>query len=229
MEREHREEYEERRRRRHRRRGRKERILHTRVSDALADDIRRMADDLRVPASNLVRNVLEEVFTVVESVTDDVGGLFDDLLDEAEAVRDRIRGQRRRRDAAAPDRESGGSNRDRAFWHAAYREVDDAEVRANPPRSAARPNGPPPPPVDWHVVEQGRSVGPFRPDELAAAVRAGRVVRETPVWCAGMSDWCPAGQVAALESLFRPPPPPPPPAAPDEAAPGSAQPGGESS
>ena len=73
--------------------GRKERVLHTRISEQLSEDIRRFAEDLRVPASNLVRNVLEEVFTVVDSVTDDVGGLFDHLLEEVEGVRDRVRNQ----------------------------------------------------------------------------------------------------------------------------------------
>jgi hypothetical protein len=62
--------------------------------------------------------------------------------------------------------------------------------------------------VDWHVAEDGRSVGPFRADELAAAIREGRVQADTPIWCAGMSDWLPAGRVAAVESLFQPPPPP---------------------
>ena len=42
----------------------------------LASDIRQMAEDLRVPVSNLVRNVLEEAFSVVESVSDDVGDLL---------------------------------------------------------------------------------------------------------------------------------------------------------
>jgi len=73
------------------RRARKGRVLHTRVSEQLSDDIRRLADDLRVPASNLVRNVLEEVFTVVESMSDDVGVLVDDVVEEAEAARERIR------------------------------------------------------------------------------------------------------------------------------------------
>jgi hypothetical protein len=41
------------------RRERKERVLHTRISQQLAEDIGRMAEDLRVPVSNLVRNVLE--------------------------------------------------------------------------------------------------------------------------------------------------------------------------
>jgi len=76
------------------RRERKERVLHTRISRQLADDIGRMAEDLRVPVSNLVRNVLEEVFTVVESVTDNVGELIEDVMDEA--------GRVRRRAAATP-------------------------------------------------------------------------------------------------------------------------------
>jgi hypothetical protein len=87
-----------RRQSRHRGHGeRKERVLHTRISEQLAEDIRLFADDLRVPASNLVRNVLEEVFTMVDNVSEDVGGLMDDLIDEAEGVRDRVRRQARAR------------------------------------------------------------------------------------------------------------------------------------
>lgn len=107
--------------------------MHTRVSEQLSEDIRRFAEDLRVPASNLVRNVLEEVFAVVDGVSEDMGGLFDDLLSEAEGVRDRIRpdaragrrarrGRRRsgagafdveeelRRDEAREAREAGASD-----------------------------------------------------------------------------------------------------------------------
>ena len=73
---------------------RKERVLHTRISEPLAEDIRRMAEDLRVPVSNLVRNVLEEAFSVVEAVTDNVGDLIEDVVDEAERTRGRIRSRR---------------------------------------------------------------------------------------------------------------------------------------
>ncbi len=87
-----------RRRRSHRHRSgerggrshRKERVLHTRISEQLSEDIRHLADDLRVPVSNLVRNVLEEVFTTVEAVSGDVGSFFDEVIDEAEAVRERM-------------------------------------------------------------------------------------------------------------------------------------------
>ena len=78
-------------------RRRKERILHTRISEDLAEDLRRVAEDLRVPVSNLVRNVLEEAFSVVETVTGNVGDLIEEVMDEAEAVRERIRGRQRRR------------------------------------------------------------------------------------------------------------------------------------
>lgn len=54
-----------------------------------------MAEDLRVPVSNLVRNVLEEAFSVVEAVSENVGDLIDDVVDEAERTRDRIRHRRR--------------------------------------------------------------------------------------------------------------------------------------
>lgn len=101
---------------------RKERVLHTRISEKLAEDIYRVAEDLRVPVSNLVRNVLEDAFSMVESVTDNVGDLIENVLDEAERARDRLRRQVERnrgpqarrgqqpnvKAAAGADREPGG-------------------------------------------------------------------------------------------------------------------------
>lgn len=114
------------RRRSSRHRARKERVLHTRVSEQLSDDIRRFAEDLRVPASNLVRNVLEEVFTVVDNVTDDVGDLFDDLIDEAEGVRERVRKQ-----ADSHQRRSRSRGRSRrGSWRSAFDGADEADVEA---------------------------------------------------------------------------------------------------
>jgi hypothetical protein len=78
------------------RRPRKERVLHTRITEQLAGDIRALAEDLRVPVSNLVRNVLEEAFSVVEEVSGDVGTLLDDVFDEAEQVATRFRHHRER-------------------------------------------------------------------------------------------------------------------------------------
>jgi hypothetical protein len=78
------------------RRRRKERVLHTRVSEKLSDDIRRAAEDLRVPVSNLVRNVLEEAFGAVERVSDEVGEFLEDFLGDTEGARRDIRRLRHR-------------------------------------------------------------------------------------------------------------------------------------
>jgi hypothetical protein len=99
--REHREEHRGERRDRQ---ARKEKVLHTRISEDLAEDIRRMADDLRVPVSNIVRNVLEDAFSVVEVVTDNVGELIEDVLGEADAARDRLRTRHQRRARTSPRR-----------------------------------------------------------------------------------------------------------------------------
>ena len=113
------------RRRRHsHHRARNERVLHTRISEQLSQDIRDFADNLRVPASNLVRNVLEEVFTVVDSVSDDVGDLFDDLIEEAEAVRERVRNQA----TSNQRRRNRGSRRRRSH----FRGEGDVDRNADP-------------------------------------------------------------------------------------------------
>ncbi len=154
-----------RRRRRHRRHGRhhgrKERILHTRISEQLAEDIRAIAEDLRVPVSNLVRNVLEEAFSAAERVTDDVGDLVDEVMGEAERASRRFHEYRERggeREEAFRERMEKASeqvgraaerfsevvermaqrSRERAAeraadpaWDAARREADEAEREAD--------------------------------------------------------------------------------------------------
>jgi hypothetical protein len=122
-------------RRRHRHGERKERVLHTRVSEQLSQDIRQLAEDLRVPASNLVRNVLEEVFTVVENVSDDVGDLFEDLVVEAEGARDRLRAsgrtgrrrsaRRRSRRSSDGDVERELARDERSEWGGGFRGTED--------------------------------------------------------------------------------------------------------
>jgi len=120
-------------------RARKQRVLHTRISDELAADIRQFADDLRVPASNLVRNVLEEVFSVVDSVSDDVGGLFDDLIEEADGVRARVREQaasRRRRSGRRGQSRSADADAD---FEDELRRDEAAEASDSDSRSSAEP------------------------------------------------------------------------------------------
>ncbi len=108
-------------------RPRKERVLHTRISEQLAEDLRRIADDLRVPVSNLVRNALEEAFSVVETVTDNVGDLVDEVVEEAERARERVR-------ARWPQR---------PHWQARRRHGPQARQRPEPEPEAADAGGRP--------------------------------------------------------------------------------------
>lgn len=107
--------------------------MHTRVSEQLSEDIRRFAEDLRVPASNLVRNVLEEVFTVVDDVAEnlssslggDVSELFDDVLAEAEGLRERVRNQAESARGRARRRSGSGRRRGRHADRARDADVEE--------------------------------------------------------------------------------------------------------
>jgi membrane protease subunit (stomatin/prohibitin family) len=83
-----------------------------------------------------------------------------------------------------------------------------------PPSGAPAPvTAAPPPPIPtvmWHVAENGNAVGPFSAAQLAQAVAAGRVARETLVWSTGMESWVAAGEVEALSAIFAHMPPPVP-------------------
>jgi hypothetical protein len=78
---------------------------------------------------------------------------------------------------------------------------------------AAGPGMAPPPlaPPMWHIAVDGQSQGPFTVQQLAQAIAGGRVTTSTPVWCAGMESWTPAGQVPQLGPAFVPHAAPPPP------------------
>ncbi len=44
----------------------KERVIHTRVPAVLEEELKRFADNLRVPVSNLIRTILEDALAVAE-------------------------------------------------------------------------------------------------------------------------------------------------------------------
>jgi hypothetical protein len=48
---------------------RKERVLHARIPAALEEQIKRLAEALRVPVSNVVRNMLEDAIEVTRRVS----------------------------------------------------------------------------------------------------------------------------------------------------------------
>jgi hypothetical protein len=75
---------------------RNSRVLHTRIPESLEDVIKSRARRLRIPVSNLVRNVLEQTFRLVEDVVDDGLQIADTARRGAERVREatqRVRGQ----------------------------------------------------------------------------------------------------------------------------------------
>jgi hypothetical protein len=169
-------------------RERKERVLHTRISEQLAEDIRAIADDLRVPVSNLVRNVLEEAFSAVERVTGDVSTLLDDVLEEAEVASERYRRYRDRVRERA---------RSRAQERAAAEEVAESET---PPAYAA---GPAP-----AYADPLASVVAWQPVVLAAArrcARTGRELRPGEKAYLGLGDTGPLGVYIAADALDTPP------------------------
>ena len=47
-------------------RPKKERVIHTRVPAVLEEELKRFADDLRVPVSNLIRTILEDALTAAD-------------------------------------------------------------------------------------------------------------------------------------------------------------------
>ena len=50
----------------------KERVLHTRVPAVLEKELKRFAENLRVPVSNLVRTILEDALEVADVATENV-------------------------------------------------------------------------------------------------------------------------------------------------------------
>jgi hypothetical protein len=49
-----------------RERAKKERVIHTRVPALLEEELKRFADDLRVPVSNLIRTILEDALAAAD-------------------------------------------------------------------------------------------------------------------------------------------------------------------
>jgi hypothetical protein len=48
------------------RRPKKERVIHTRVPALLEEELKRFAEDMRVPVSNLIRTILEDALAAAD-------------------------------------------------------------------------------------------------------------------------------------------------------------------
>ena len=69
----------------------KERVLHTRVPAVLESELKRFADNLRVPVSNLVRTILEDALEVADVATENVEGRLKKAASQLEKERQRLR------------------------------------------------------------------------------------------------------------------------------------------
>jgi len=71
---------------------RKERVLHTRVPAVLEEELKRLAEALRLPVSNLVRTILEDALSAVDVVGRRADRELRGVAERLAAERDRLRG-----------------------------------------------------------------------------------------------------------------------------------------
>lgn len=69
----------------------KERVLHTRVPAVLEAELKRFAQNLRVPVSNLVRTILEDALEVADAAGDRVEERLRNAATQLQAERERLR------------------------------------------------------------------------------------------------------------------------------------------
>ena len=71
----------------------KERVLHTRVPAVLEAELKRFAQNLRVPVSNLVRTILEDALEVADAAGDRVEERLRKAASQLQVERERLRRQ----------------------------------------------------------------------------------------------------------------------------------------
>ncbi|MBW2454700.1 MAG: hypothetical protein JRI68_09320 [Deltaproteobacteria bacterium] len=81
---------------------RKERVLHTRVPAVLEQELKRLAEGLRVPVSNVVRTILEDAVDTIDSVGQLAEGELRGVAERLAKHRGRLRKSSRER--SKPDR-----------------------------------------------------------------------------------------------------------------------------
>jgi hypothetical protein len=69
----------------------KERVLHTRVPAVLEQELKRFADSLRIPVSNLVRTILEDALEVADAASENVEGRLKSAAKQLAKERERIK------------------------------------------------------------------------------------------------------------------------------------------
>ena len=71
--------------------NKKERVLHTRVPAVLERELKRLAENLRIPVSNLVRAMLEDAVAVADVATENVEHRLKSFAEKLEDNRDRLK------------------------------------------------------------------------------------------------------------------------------------------
>jgi hypothetical protein len=69
----------------------KERVLHTRVPAVLERELKRFAENLRIPVSNLVRTILEDALDVADAATENVEERLKKAAQQLEHERERFK------------------------------------------------------------------------------------------------------------------------------------------
>lgn len=84
---------------------------------------------------------------------------------------------------------------------------------AQPPASSPPASAPPPPPADvqYYLVENGVTTGPFTYDQINQRLTEGRTRREDLIWKPGLAEWVRIDSLPEFEQRAPVPPPPPPP------------------
>ena len=83
---------------------RKERVIHTRVPAVLEKELKRLADSLRVPVSNVVRTILEDAVEAVDSVGQRAEGELREVAERVRRQRDALRGRAAKGEPRQPAR-----------------------------------------------------------------------------------------------------------------------------
>lgn len=85
-----------------------------------------------------------------------------------------------------------------------------AESLNTPTQSKASPTPPPlPNNPSWHVSIDGKASGPHDLTTLKSLAESGKLTTSSLVWTEGMENWQAAGEISALNSIFKPSTPPP--------------------
>src|SRR5579884_1294966 len=74
-----------------RRDERKERVLHTRIPAVLERELKRFAEGLRVPVSNLVRAILEDALSVADAASENVEERLKNAARHIEKEREKLK------------------------------------------------------------------------------------------------------------------------------------------